>query len=408
MRILHVLDHSLPVQSGYSFRSQAILREQRRLGIETIQVTSPKHGRSATPLETVDGFEFHRINADDGALARLPIVNQLDVVRQLRGRLRPIIAATRPDIIQAHSPCLTAMAALGLGKPVVYELRSSWEDAAVSSGVTREGSWRYRASRWLETRVLLRADHVTTICEGLREEAVRRGVRPDRVTVIPNAVDPDAFHAGSAGEATRRELGLAGKCVLGFIGSFFAWEGLPLLIEAMPRIVAQRPDIRLLLVGGGPDETAIRAAVERLQVAPYVVFAGQVRHDRVSALYDAVDILVYPRIPMRLTDMVTPLKPLEAMALAKVFVASDVGGHRELVQDRRTGVLFRAGDKQALASAILEVAADETLREHLIANGPRFVREERTWAQVVRRYEPLYRSLLPNGGGAMLGQAERA
>jgi len=395
MRILHVLDHSLPVQSGYSFRSQAILREQRKLGLQTVQVTGPKHGTQSQLLESIDGFEFHRVNPGSGWLSRAPVVNQLDVVRQLRARLRTLIAATQPDIIQAHSPCLNALAALGLGRPVVYELRSSWEDAAVSSGTTTEGSLRYRLSRWLETQVLLRADHVTTICAGLKEEALQRGVRRECVTVVPNAVDADALTAGRAPNAdARRRLGLENACVLGFIGSFFAWEGLSLLVDALPRIVAARPDVRLLLVGGGPDAAAVRARVEQLQMGRHVVFAGQVKHDEVASLYDAVDILVYPRIPMRLTDMVTPLKPLEAMALGKVFVASDVGGHRELVRDEVTGVLFRAGDREALAQAIVRVAGDADLRARLAAAGPRFVREERTWAKVVAEYIPVYTRLV--------------
>src|SRR5262245_54307915 len=209
MRILHVLDHSLPTQSGYSFRSQAILREQRALGWETVQVTSPKHGATAPPLETVDGIEFHRVAPTKGWMGSLPVLDQIDVVRQLRRGLRKIVAATRPDVIQAHSPCLNALAALGLGKPLVYEMRSSWEDAAVSSGTTVEGSVRYRLSRALETYVLKRADAVTTICEGLREEVRRRGVPAERITVVPNAVDADelAHPSGSVGDL-RAQFGL--------------------------------------------------------------------------------------------------------------------------------------------------------------------------------------------------------
>lgn len=395
MRVLHVLDHSLPVQSGYSFRGHAILREQRKLGIETLQVTSSKHGPSPTGREAVGDMEFYRVNESGSWLSKQPVFNQLDVVTQLRDSLRRIIAERSPDIIHAHSPCLTAMAAFGLNVPVFYELRSSWEDAAVSSGFTTEGSLRYRMSRWLETRVLRRADHVTTICEGLRDEAIRRGVAPERITVVPNAVDNEAFRPSTdSGESTRRQFGLDGCFVLGFIGSFFAWEGLPLLIESLPRVIEQRPDIRLLLVGGGPDDAAIKEKVARLQLQSHVIFAGQVKHDAVAALYDAVDVLVYPRIPMRLTNMVTPLKPLEAMALGKVFIASDVGGHRELVRDRETGVLFKAGDRDDLSRTILEVAGDNALRERLKAAGPQFVRHERTWAKVVARYAPVYESFL--------------
>lgn len=395
MRILHVLDHSVPTQSGYAFRSEAILREQRALGWETVQVTSPKHGATAQQVETVDGLDFHRIPPTHGWLGSLPVLDQIDTVRQLRRGLRRIVAATRPDIIQAHSPCLTALAALGLGKPLVYEMRSSWEDAAVSSGTTTEGSVRYRLSRALETYVLKRADAITTICEGLREEVCRRGVPAERITVVPNAVDADSIArtSGPVGDL-RAELGLAGQFVIGFIGSYFAWEGLPFLVASLAPVLRARSGLRVLFVGGGIDEPNIRAVVEREGLQKYVVFAGKLRHDQIRAAYDAIDVLAYPRVPIRLTEMVTPLKPLEAMALGKVFVASDVGGHRELVRDGVTGLLFRAGDGKALADAIVRIAEDRELRASLALAGPRFVREERSWAKVVPRYEPVYRSLL--------------
>ncbi|MGH8178390.1 MAG: TIGR04063 family PEP-CTERM/XrtA system glycosyltransferase [Steroidobacter sp.] len=398
MRILHVLDHSLPVQSGYSFRSAAILREQRKLGWETIHLTSPKHGECTAAIEEHDGFRFYRTAAARGPMARLPMANQLAVISVLRERIREVVRIEQPDIIQAHSPCLNALAAFGAGKPVVYEMRSSWEDAAVSSGQTTEGSLRYRLSRWLETRALHKADEVTTICEGLRTDVISRGVPGERITVIPNSVDAEGFAARAPSASDMRaRFGLQDNCVLAFIGSFFAWEGLVLLIESLSLVLARRPDVRLLLVGGGPDEAAMRAATARCGVAEQVIFAGQVPHKEVGALYDAVDVLAYPRLPMRLTNMVTPLKPLEAMAMQKVFVASDVGGHKELVRDGVTGVLFRAGDRQALADAVVRVAADKELRNLLVANGLKFVREERTWTRAVKRYEPVYERLMGRG-----------
>lgn len=398
MKVLHVLDHSLPVQSGYAFRSAAILREQARLGWDVLAVTGAKHGRAPQALETVDRTRYYRTDPRPTWLDRLPAGNQVEVIRSLRRRLRAVIAQERPDLVHAHSPCLNALAASGLGPPLVYEMRSSWEDAAVSTGTAREGDLRYRLSRALETHVLRRAAKVVTICEGLRREVVARGVREADVTVVPNAVDVDTLAPGGGGGAEkRRALGLHDAYVLGFIGSFFAWEGLDLLIAALPRILARRPNARVLLVGGGVHEPALRAAAKGLGVEHAVIFAGQVPHAAVPAYYDAIDVLVYPRLPMRLTEMVTPLKPLEAMALGKVQVASDVGGHRELVDDGTTGVLFKAGDAGALAAAVLRLAEDDGLAARLRANGPRFVREQRTWRAVVAGYEPVYRALT---GGA--------
>lgn len=395
MRILHIFDHSLPVQSGYSFRSAAILREQAARGWQTVQMTSSKHGPFSVPLETASGLDFYRTPTSQSAWTRLPAMDQFGVVRSLRQRLREVIAQTRPDILQAHSPCLNGLAALGLGVPFVYELRSSWEDAAVSNGTTTEGSLRYRFSRALETYVLRHADAVTTICEGLRADVCSRGVAPERVAVIPNAVDVERFSkALPSGETIRARYGLQDKAVLGFAGSFFAWEGLPLLVEALALLLRQRDDVRLLLVGAGPDEAAIRAVINRLGLQQQVVLTGQVPQSEVDAMYAAMDVLVYPRLPMRLTNMVTPLKPLEAMALSKVFIASDVGGHRELVAHERTGLLFKAGDAQALAQCAARALSDADLRQRLTTAGLRFVHEERTWARSVAAYEPVYAGLL--------------
>ncbi len=214
------------------------------------------------------------------------------------------------------------------------------------------------------------------------------------MTVIANAVDENAFTPAPVdAAAARARLGLDGNYVLGFIGSFFAWEGLNVLLEALPAVLAARPDARVLLVGAGVHDAALRATAARLGLGASVIFAGQVPHARVPEMYAAIDLLVYPRLPMRLTDMVTPLKPLEAMALGKALVASDVGGHRELIADGETGVLFRAGDPAALARAVLGVMESPTLAAKLRARGPEFVRAERTWSKVVAGYEPVYQRL---------------
>jgi PEP-CTERM/exosortase A-associated glycosyltransferase len=306
--------------------------------------------------------------------------------------LADVIRRERPHLIHAHSPCLNALAAQRLGVPLVYELRSSWEDAAVSNGTTTEGSLRYRASRALESYVLRRADAITTICEGLRADVLGRGIAAERVTVVPNAVDPWALDGCAADErrAFRARFNLDRRSVLGFIGSFFAWEGLSLLLEALPAMQAQIPDLCVLLVGDGNEEMALREQARRLGIESSVCFAGRLPHAHVSAAYAATDVLVYPREHLRLTDMVTPLKPLEAMALGKLLVASDVGGHRELIRDGETGVLFQAGRPEALAAAVLRLFSDEALQARCRTSGPAYVRAERTWERVVPRYRGVY------------------
>jgi len=399
MRILHILDHSLPLHSGYAFRTAAILREQRALGWQTLQLTTPRHGKAAADIEEVDGWQFHRTPVGESPAARVPGLRYVMEMRATGRRIEDLAKSFGADILHAHSPVLNALPALRAGRrlaiPVVYELRALWEDAAVDHGTTKEGDLRYRVSRALETHALRRAGHVTTICEGLRREIVNRGVSASRVTVIPNAVDAREFRFGDAPDPTlQAKLGLTGATVLGFAGSFYAYEGLDLLLDAAALLVLRRPDLRILLVGGGPQEEALKAQAARLSLGDRVVFTGRVPHADVQRYYGLIDVLAYPRKRMRLTEIVTPLKPLEAMAQGRMFVASDVGGHRELVRDGQTGFLFPADDARALASRIEDVLSRKDQWARVRAEARRFVESERTWARSVARYENVYSELL--------------
>lgn len=399
LRVLHVLDHSIPLHSGYTFRTLSILREQKRLGWQTFHLTSPKHTAPSGPEEEVDGWHFFRTAPAASVALPMPGVGEWRLMRQLRARLLEVARQVRPQVIHAHSPVLNALPALGVGRdlgiPVVYEVRAFWEDAAVDHGATTEGSLRYRATRGLETRALRRAAHVFTICEGLRRDIVERGIPADRVTVIPNAVDIDAFEPGAApDEALKARLGLAGCVVVGFIGSFYAYEGLDLLVAALPELLRERPDLRLLLVGGGPQEQALKDQVARLGLADKAVFVGRVPHADVQRYYDLIDVLAYPRHSMRLTDLVTPLKPLEAMAQGRLLVASNVGGHQELIRHGYNGLLFDAGSAEALARTVIDLLARPDDWPLLRRQARSYVESERNWTNSVARYVEPYERLV--------------
>jgi PEP-CTERM/exosortase A-associated glycosyltransferase len=398
VRVLHVLDHSIPLHSGYTFRTLSILREQRALGWETFHLTSPKQKDCRVDEEDVDGWHFYRTQAKPMRV-RIPGLGEIQLMRELERRLLEVARVVKPDVLHAHSPVLNAIPALQVGKrlglPVVYEVRAFWEDAAVDHGTTHEGSVRYRLTRRLETSALRRADHVTTICEGLRADIVARGIDSGKVTVIPNAVDIGSFSVGGVpDEGLKASLGLQGAMVIGFIGSFYAYEGLDLLVAAFPRIRQEVPEARLLLVGGGPEENALKAQVDSLGLKDAVVFTGRVPHAQVQRYYDLVDVLAYPRHSMRLTELVTPLKPLEAMAQGRVLVASDVGGHRELIEHDKTGQLFRAGNAAALADAVVRLHAQRERWPELRRAGRAFVEGERNWKSSVSRYIPIYERLV--------------
>lgn len=399
LKTLHILDHSIPLHSGYTFRTRAILEQQRALSWQTFHVTSAKHTGAEQSIEKVDGFSFYRSDPLSYLVSKLPIINQWAIVKSLEKRLDEIIPEIKPDILHAHSPALNGLAAIKAGKkfniPVVYECRAFWEDAAVDHGTTQEGSLRYRLTKALETYIFNQVQAVTCICDGLKQDIIQRGIAATKVTIIQNAVNIEKFTFGLQADMTLvQQLGLEDKTVLGFIGSFYAYEGIPLLLDALPEIIRQQPNVRLLLVGGGPQESVIKAKVQQLQLEDIVIFTGRVAHDKVQDYYNLVDMFIYPRLSMRLTDLVTPLKPLEAMAQGRLVIASDVGGHKELINDRENGVLFTANDEQALAVAVLDLIQNSKSWDNMRQAGRLYVEQERNWEKSVANYQAVYAQLI--------------
>lgn len=399
MRILHVLDHSLPLHSGYTFRTLSILKAQRAMGWETFHVTGEKQASGEQLEETVNDWTFFRTPKGGSYLSRLPVLNQVAVINSLTQRLFEIVPQVKPDILHAHSPSLNGIAALRVARklkiPLVYEVRAFWEDAAVDHGTSTEWGIRYRLTRALENYAMHHADAITTICEGLRGDIISRKIAPEKVTVIPNAVDLENFEMiQSTDGELRNSLGLTNRQVVGFIGSFYAYEGLTVLLQALPWMLADNPDIRLLLVGGGPQEAELRQLANELKIADKVVFTGRVPHEQVQRYYSIIDVLVYPRLSMRLTDLVTPLKPLEAMAQGKLLAASDVGGHRELIRDGHNGVLFKTNDPGSLAEKVNALLQAPARWPALRQAGREYVETERNWVRSVAGYRPVYQELL--------------
>ncbi|WP_019517337.1 TIGR04063 family PEP-CTERM/XrtA system glycosyltransferase [Sphingomonas sp. Mn802worker] len=394
MRILHVLDHGLPLQSGYTFRTRAILHAQMARGWQVAAVTGARQGAAQAGEETVDGIDFYRTVPP----RKLPApLGELSEIAALAHRVDEVVERFGPDVLHAHSPVLGGLAALKVararGLPLLYEIRAFWEDAAVGNGTGREGSVRYRATRALETWLCRRADAVAVICEGLRGDLIARGIPAGKIIVSPNGVDLTLFGTPPVRDtALAAELGL-GDEVIGFIGSFYDYEGLDDLIAAMPALVAARPRAQLLLVGGGPMEAALRAQAAASPAAAQIRFVGRVPHDEVERYYGLVDVLAYPRKRMRLTDLVTPLKPLEAMAQERIVAASDIGGHRELIRDGDTGTLFAPDDPAAIAASLAALLADQSEWPERRRRARAFVEAERNWSSNIARYDPVYHEL---------------
>ena len=399
-RILHVLDHSLPAHSGYTFRTRALMKAQVAKGWEVAGVTGVRHPEPGPDGETVDGLTFYRTPP---IAAAPPAIREWREIGALAKRVEALVKEWKPDLLHAHSPVMDGLAALRVGKklgiPVIYEIRAFWEDAAVGNGTGREGSLRYWLTKQLETYAVKSADAVAVICEGLRGDLIARGIDPGKITVSPNGVDLDLFGAPTPrDDALADTLGLsADDAVIGYIGSFYDYEGIDDLIGAMPALVAAQPTARLLLVGGGPMEAALKAQAAASPAAAHIHFVGRVPHQEVERYYSLIDILAYPRKKMRLTDLVTPLKPLEAMAQGKLVAASDVGGHRELIEDGVTGTLFAPDDASAIAEALATLLENRDVWPERRRTARIFVESHRNWSSNILRYEPVYQQLLRSG-----------
>ena len=373
------------------------MKAQLAQDIDVRGITGLRQGKASASREEVEGLTFYRTSGDAAGPTGM---REWREVNALAGRVARVIAEWRPDILHAHSPALGGMAGLKAsrahGIPLVYEIRAFWEDAAVGNGTSSEGSVRYWLTRELENEVIAGADAVMTICHGLRQDLIARGFASEKIGVMPNGVDLSLFGTPpSRDEALARELGFADAGpVIGFIGSFYDYEGLDDLIAAMPLVLQTCPDARLLLVGGGPVEDALRRRAEASSAAYAIRFCGRVPHAEVERYYSLCEIMAYPRKASRLTDLVTPLKPLEAMAQGKLVAASDVGGHRELMADGITGSLFASDDPRACAAAIAKLAAARDRWPPIREAARAHVAKEHDWAKNVRRYQDVYQGLL--------------
>ena len=398
MKILHILDHSLPLHSGYTFRSQSIFRTQKKRGWEPVVLTSPKHEENWKgdwhPLETIGDFRYYR----SGKVKKgLPFFTERQMMQVIEKRILEVAEQEKPDIIHAHSPVLNGFPALKAGRklniPVVYEIRAFWEDAAVDHGTYAEGSWKYKLTKAMETRVCQQADHVGVLCEGLKNDLIQRGIPSEKITPVFNGVNVDDFKSVPPDAEFQEKWKLKGKTIIGFIGSFYRYEGLDLLIKAFARIAAKCDDAILLLVGGGEMDKELRKLGADLGLTDRILMPGRIPHERVPGVYAMIDILAYPRQPMRLTELVTPLKPLEAMAMGKALVASDVGGHKELIRNNETGILFKAGDLEELTASLNRVLEETDLRGQLEEQGREWVKENKTWDKTTEVYVDIYQSV---------------
>jgi PEP-CTERM/exosortase A-associated glycosyltransferase len=400
MKVLHVLETSAPELVGYTIRGRYIVNHQRKLGLDPIVVTSPFfRGATAQQVDAIDGIRYYRSNhipRPDKAQGKAAAYwRRMNMLRRYRKHVADIARRERVDVIHAHSSYTNGLAARyaarRLGIPFIYELRTLWGERAVVEDGWNPKSLKYRTIWRLELGVMQQANMVVPIARGIRDAIVERGIDPAKIEIVPNGVDTSVFVPREPDAELVRTLGLDGMFAVGFIGSLGRLEGIDLLVEAFSEIRRREPRARLLIVGDGADRQRLESMAGQAGLNGAVRFTGMVPHDQILRYYSIMDVLVYPRIDARINQTVTPLKPLEAMAMGKVCLASDVGGLKELIDDDVTGVLFTTGSARDLAEKVLDLAADPGRRRRLAEQGRAMVRREREWSAVAARYLEIYR-----------------
>jgi glycosyltransferase involved in cell wall biosynthesis len=269
-----------------------------------------------------------------------------------------------------------------LGVPFVLEYNGS--EVWVADHWGRPFRWR-RLFAGIEAINLRHADLVVTVSDALRDDLLARGVEADRILVLPNGVDATRYHPTVDGEAVRRRHGLRGRVVIGFIGTFGAWHGAPVLARALRRVLETRPEVRALLVGDGPQRAACESALG--PCAGRVVFTGAVPQADGPAHLAAMDILVSPHVPNPdgTRFFGSPTKLFEYMAMGRGIVASRLEQIGDVLEDGRTAILVPPGEAEPLADVLLRLVDEPALREALGAAARRRVVERHTWEALVER-----------------------
>lgn len=403
--VLYLLHNSLPYASaGYATRSHGLLRALNdgpwhvrgvtRLGFP---FDTPGHGDldEASARDRIDGVDYLRLTTHPGTWRKNPIV---DYVGDYSAALENLAVQYRPWLLHAasnHWNGLTAVqTARRLGLRSVYEVRGLWELVRGSRDPEWWGSGGFQLISRLEADAASAADRVITITAGLRDELVERGVDADKIVVVPNGVDTARFVPVPPDRKLRAELGLVDKTVIGYVGSVLDYEGLDLLVRAAAVLGAERADMHVLVVGDGAERERIEALAASLGLLGRVVtFTGAVPHEQVERYYSLVDIAPFPRLPLPVTELVSPLKPFEAMAMGKAVVASDVGALAEIVRDGDTGLLHRKGDLDDLVRQLRTVLDDPDLRVRLGRQARQWVERERDWRRLAGLVADVYQDL---------------
>lgn len=407
-RIAYVLHNSLPYSSGgYGTRSHGVAGGIRDARYEVVVLTRPgfpldiKPELSAADVpaeDVIDGIRYVRtLEPVRKGLSMLRYVTE--AADALEGRLREL----RPELVVAASNHVTALPALiaarRLGLPFVYEVRGLWEITRISREQEFEDTPAFAVQSLLEANVAQLADHVFTLTEPMREELSRRGVAKEKIDLLPNSCSPERFLPRERDQELAARLGIPRDTpVIGYIGTFVDYEGLDDLAVACTLLKRRGVNFRLMLVGNenasGTDRGPITEKILQTSrdggMEDWLIMPGRVPHEEVESYYSLIDVAPFPRKPWPVCEMVSPLKPLEALAMEKAVVVSSVRALTDMITDGQTGRVFEKGRIESLVECLQSLLDSPAARAALGRQGRKWVCAERTWTQVGRLFSAHY------------------
>ncbi|MVZ89974.1 glycosyltransferase [Microbacter sp. ANSKLAB05] len=403
-RLRYLLHNSLPYHSaGYATRTQGLLKALNEDGWDAGGVTRYGYPLDLTGFDpdfavsdsVVDGVQYQRLVRNvTFPVKKAPIERY---VTQYADAAEPLIRADRPMILHSASNHWNGLVTAELGRrlnlPTVYEVRGLWEVTRGSRDPSYLTTQQYRARVLIEAEAAHAADRVITITNALREEMVSRGVPERKIQVVPNGVDTDRFRPLPRDEKLAARLSIDGRTVVGYVGSILDYEGIDMLVDVAARMKKRRDDVVFLIVGDGAALPEIRQKVVDGGLSETVILPGRVPHEQVESFYSIIDICPFPRKPLAVCEMVSPLKPFEALAMGKAVLSSDVAALAEIIRHGETGLLFSKGSVESLEEALTVLLDDPRFREQLADAGREWVTAERGWRSLAQIVGDIYEDL---------------
>ncbi len=407
MKVLFVMESSVPIENaGCPIRNRYVMEYFESKGVEIAGLTSPF--MPILPKEIIEGSEiingirYYRsqyLNTIDGvSIMTLRWIKRYFMFNKYCELLEKICKQEKPDLMHAISSYVNGNAANKVGKklgiPRVYEIRSIAASAAAVVDGKSHDSFKYQTVWKLDKKAMLEADRLAPLSTVLQAELINRGIPADKMDVVHNVVDSDRFVPQEKASEIVQKYNLENKLVVGFIVSLREIEGLSTLVAAAPKIIQSYPDVKFMIVGEGSDMENLKKLARQENVIDYFIFTGRVPHKQVVSYYSVIDIFALPRVNSLVNNTVSPLKPLEIMAMEKVVVASDVGGLAEPIQDGKTGILFKADDVNDLADKIIQLIGNERKRDEIGGEARNWVIKNRNINMLTEQYIPIYEKLL--------------